>query len=104
VSDEAQAVPGPQQPDPPVVGPREPEAFEFSVEFGFDATVDVDGRNWIKPSARTKKTWRIRDGMLPSRQELELTSEYMKAGVLEPVISEMIDLIYRRVAEAQTNR
>lgn len=102
MSDEAQAANTEQAPEPPEN--FEPEAFEFSVEIRMDATVDINGQNWIKPGATTKKTWRIRHGLLPSRVELELATAYMQEGVLKPVLAEMIDLIYQRVAEAQMNR
>lgn len=104
MSDEAQAT-NTEQPE--VVSPPEdfePEAFEFGIELRMDATVTVNGQNWIKPGVSTHKNWRIRHGLLPSRKELELAMDYMQLGVINPVISQMIDEIHQRVAAAQVNR
>lgn len=101
MSDEAQAVNAPQQPDPP---PNvDPEVFEFSVEIRMDATVDINGANWIKPGASTKTRWKIRNGIMPSRKELETAMGYMQAGVLEPVLTELIDMVGQGVVKAQMN-
>ncbi len=106
MSDEAQATgePGPST-QPPLPPPNaDPEPFEFGIELRMDATVTINGQNWIKPGASTHMNWRVRDGLLPSRKELEVAMEYMQLGVLNPVLSEMIDEIHQRVAQAQINR
>lgn len=100
-ADEAQTE-GP--PPPATPESSEPEAFEFGIEIRMDATVTVNGDNWVKPGASTHKNWRIRNGLLPSRKELEATIAYMQAGVLTPVLSEMIDMIGTHVVEQQTKR
>lgn len=104
VSDEAQAVDHDQPATLPEPLATEAEPYEFSIEVRFDATVDVDGHNWIKPGASTRKTWRIRDGVMPSRREVELTLEYMKVAALEPTLDELIQLIFKRVDQAQMGR
>lgn len=102
--DEAQTDTAPAPETPAPVSSGEPEAFEFSLELRIDATVAVNSQDWLKPGVTVKKKWRVRDGILPSRKELELTVGYMQHGALNPMLSEMIDLMMKGVAEAQNNR
>lgn len=105
-ADEAQTQgqPKPTAEEPVTDDPREPEQFEFHVEIRMDATVSINGQDWIKPGATAGHRWRIRDGLLPSEAELKMKVYYIQAGVLQPVLEEMIELIGQRVAEAQINR
>lgn len=103
-ADEAQTqLPVAPESPAPAVDP-EPECFEFSLELRIDATVAVNNTDWLKPGVTTKKKWRVRDGLLPSRQELELTVSYMQHGALNKILAEMIDQMMVAVVEAQQNR
>lgn len=108
MSDEAQAADAEQPPDPPAPPPAKDEpfanAYDFGIELEMGATVTINGQNWIKPAAKTHINWRVHNGILPGRAELELAMVYMQDRVINPVLSEMIDELHRRVADAQVNR
>lgn len=104
-ADEAQSTNAEQPPDPPTPPYNaNPEPFEFGIELRMDATVTINGQNWLKPGVSTHMNWRVRDGILPGREELKIAMGYMQVGVITPVLDEMIDEIHQRVAQAQVNR
>lgn len=73
------------------------EITHFRVEFRLDATVTVNHETWVKPGASTSTTWTD----VPTPRELQVARGYMMDQILEPVLSDMVEMITDRVAKTQ---
>lgn len=67
------------------------ERFEIRVRL--DASVIVNGQDWLKPGVETAVRW----GYIPSPQEQADAVAFMQAEVVAPVIAQVMELVDERV-------
>lgn len=67
------------------------ERFEIRVRL--DASVCVNGQDWLKPGVETAVRW----SGLPSAQEQADAVEFMQREVVAPVIAQVMELVDERV-------
>lgn len=78
--------------------PNEVEKFEIRVRL--DASVIVNGQDWLKPGVETAVRWRG----IPSAQEQADAVEFMQSQVVAPVIAQVMELVDERVSALRAAR
>lgn len=75
------------------------EITSFKFELRLDATVSINGENWVKPGVSTSTHWND----VPSPRELEVAKKYMMNKILEPTVSDVVELVSEKVRHLQGN-
>lgn len=66
---------------------------KFEIRVRLDASVIVNGQDWLKPGVETAVRW----GSIPSAQEQADAVAFMQKEVLAPVIAQVLELVDERV-------
>lgn len=75
-------------------GPVDDAGIErFEIRVRLDASVCVNGQDWLKPGVETAVRW----SGLPSAQEQADAVEFMQREVVAPVIAQVMELVDERV-------
>ena len=79
----------------------------FSLTVRMDATLTVNGDNWVKPGAEGTITWKGHEWReewqdpVPTADELAAAFKLIQREILSPVLEEVIEASTRRVAEVR---
>lgn len=91
--------------------PEQPTRIDsFQLTLRMDATLTVNGDQWLKPGAEGSITWRGHEwggewqDPIPSEEELKIASKMIQAGIVGPILEEMIALSQRRVVEMRQGK
>lgn len=82
----------------------------FELRIRLDATLTVNGDQWIKPGTEGAITWRGQEwngqwiDPLPSEDELIAAYKRIEAGMVAPILEEIIALSQRRLTEKRQGR
>jgi hypothetical protein len=74
-----------------------------------DATIEVNGQNWVKPGAEGGTTWKgyEYDGQwvdpIPSPDQIKAAFEMIQLTILAPVLEELITVSQQKITTARQN-
>lgn len=88
MSDEAQA-------DMPIPPPKKTEVESFSLTLNLNATVEVNGTDWIKPGVSGGMKWKS----IPSPEEIKMAAKYIQGSLMEPLLGEILDMVAKQQIE-----
>ena len=75
------------------------EILSFGIKVSVGASVEINGKDWIKSTSEGSLTWRS----IPSPQEIKSTTTYMQRTLLEPVLQELLSAQGRAAVAKQEN-
>jgi hypothetical protein len=76
---------------------KEAEITEVRVSYKLDATVTVNGTQWIKPGVEAS----IKFDGVPSPERLDAGSQYLISQVVEPILGQVIEMVLEESVKAE---
>lgn len=72
------------------------EIEKFKLELRLDATVEINGRSWVKPGVTTGITW----NQVPTEAQVQTAVKFLNGQIIEPTIQELTDLVVENTKKA----
>ena len=69
---------------------------KFKLELRLDATVEVNGKAWVKPGVTSGITW----SDLPDEGQVRKAISFLNQGIIEPTMTEVMDVVIANTKKA----
>jgi hypothetical protein len=69
---------------------------KFKLELRLDATVEVNGKAWVKPGVTAGITWTD----VPSESAVQSALTFLNGKIIEPTMSEVMDVVVANTKKA----
>lgn len=72
------------------------EIEKFKLELRLDATVEVNGKAWVKPGVTSGITWND----IPDESQVRKALSFLNQGIIEPTMAEVMDVVVANTKKA----